>query len=216
VKAADLNDDYAHAGFGGQLPFGQRPALLIIDVVVAYLDPASPLYAAAEPALASNVRLAAAARAAGVPVVFTNVVYEPQGRDGGMFFRKVPALKAFVAGSPLGAFHADLTPQGGDMVVSKQYPSAFFGTPLASTLRALGVDTVLVTGFSTSGCVRATALDVLQNGFAPFVVEEACADRDDAVQRANLFDIRQKIGEVIGEAEAVARLQSLVKVSAGA
>jgi maleamate amidohydrolase len=215
LSATSLNDDYVHAGFGGQLPFGQRPALLIVDVVVAYLDPASPLYAAGEPALASNVRLAAAARAAGAPVILTNVVYEPQGRDGGMFFRKVPALKAFIAGSPLGGFHADLTPQPGDMVVTKQYPSAFFGTPLASTLRALRVDTVLVTGFSTSGCVRATALDALQNGFAPFVVEDACADRDRAVQQANLFDIRQKIGEVIGEAEALNRLQDRSAVTAG-
>ncbi|WP_421738099.1 isochorismatase family protein [Caulobacter sp.] len=203
MSPADLNSDYAHAGFGGQLAFGLRPALLIIDVVTAYLDPASPLYAGAEDALASNVRLAAAARAAGLPVIFTNVLYEPGGRDGGIFFKKVPALKAFVVGSPLGAFHADLTPQEGDMVVSKQYPSAFFGTPLASTLRALNIDTVLVTGFSTSGCVRASALDALQNGFAPFVVEEACADRDPAVQAANLFDIRQKIGEVIDEAQAL-------------
>ncbi|CAN5299309.1 N-carbamoylsarcosine amidohydrolase [soil metagenome] len=203
MSGSGLDDDYAHAGFGGQLAFGSRPVLLIVDVVVAYLDPTSPLYAAAEPALAANVRLAEAARTAGVPVIFTNVVYEPQGRDGGLFFRKVPALKAFVAGSPLAAFHEDLRPRAGDMVVSKQYPSAFFGTPLASTLRAMGVDTVLITGFSTSGCVRATALDALQHGFAPFVVEEACADRDDAVQNANLFDIRQKIGEVIGEAEAL-------------
>jgi maleamate amidohydrolase len=203
VSKVDLNDDYAHAGFGGQLTFGRRPALLIVDVVTAYLDPASPLYAAAESALASNVRLAAAARTAGAQVIFTNVVYEPGGRDGGLFFKKVPALKAFIAGSPFGAFHADLTPQGDDMVVSKQYPSAFFGTPLASTLRALGVDTVLITGFSTSGCVRASALDALQNGFAPFVVEEACGDRDPAVQTANLFDIRQKIGEVVSEAQVL-------------
>lgn len=201
--AGSLQDDYSKAGFGGRLAFGRAPALLIVDVVMAYLDPASPLYAAAEDALASNVRLAEAARMAGAPVVFTNVVYEAEGRDGGLFFRKVPALKAFISGSPLGAFHSDLTPQAGDMVVSKQYPSAFFGTPLASTLRALGVDTVLVTGFSTSGCVRASALDALQNGFAPFVVADACADRDPAVQSANLFDIGQKIGEVVSEVEAI-------------
>jgi maleamate amidohydrolase len=144
VSTLGLDENYTQAGFGGRLPFGERPALLIVDVVQAYLDPASPLYAAAEAALASNVRLAAAARLAGAPVIFTNVVYEKQGRDGGLFFQKVPALKAFVAGSPWGEFNADLTPQVDDMVVSKQYPSAFFGTPLASTLRALGVDTVLV------------------------------------------------------------------------
>jgi len=207
--AGTLQADYSRAGFGGRLAFGLRPALLIVDVVMAYLDRSSPLYAAAEDALASNVRLAEAARTAGIPLVFTNVVYEAEGRDGGLFFRKVPALKAFVAGSPLGTFHLDLMPEPGDMVLSKQYPSAFFGTPLASTLRALGVDTILVTGFSTSGCVRASALDALQNGFAPFVVADACADRDPVVQNANLFDISQKIGEVVSEVEAIRLLSTL-------
>lgn len=97
--ADDLSASYAAAGFGGQLAFGTKPALLIVDVVMAYLDPASALYAGVEDALAANERLVAAARAVDVPVIFTNVVYAPDGRDGGMFFRKVPALTAFVRGS---------------------------------------------------------------------------------------------------------------------
>jgi maleamate amidohydrolase len=199
----DLNADYAAAGFGGKVPFGQRPALLIVDVVMAYLDPASPLSAGVEDTLASNVRLAAAARAAGVPVIFTNVVYQPGGIDGGLFFRKVPALKAFERGSPAGAFPPALQPLPGDLVLSKRYPSAFFGTPLASTLHAAGFDTLLITGFSTSGCVRATALDALCHGFAPFVVREACGDRDARPQEQNLFDMAAKMAEVVGEAEAI-------------
>jgi maleamate amidohydrolase len=200
----DLTSDYASAGFGGKLPWGKSAALLIVDVVMAYLDPASPLYAGVESALASNERLAAAARAAGVPVIFTNVTYEPGGIDGGMFFRKVPALKAFERGSAAGDFAPTLVPEPGEMVLSKQYPSAFFGTSLASTLHAAGIDTLLITGFSTSGCVRATALDALCHGFAPFVVREACGDRDTRPHEQNLFDMQAKMAEVVGEQQAIA------------
>lgn len=198
-----LDIDYAHAGFGGKLSVGQRPALIIIDVVMAYLEPASALYAGVEDALASNVRLAAAARLAGIPVVFTNVTYLRGGLDGGQFFRKVPALKLFEAGSPLGAFPPELKPADDELVISKQYPSAFFGTSLASTLHAMGVDTVFLGGFSTSGCVRASALDALQHGFAPFVVRQACGDRSPAPHEANLFDMQAKMAEVIDEAQAL-------------
>lgn len=203
----DLGQDYAGAGFGGRLAFGKQAALLIVDVVMAYLDPACPLYAGVESALASNERLVAAARAAGIPVIFTNVVYEKGGIDGGMFFRKVPALKAFERGSAAGAFPATLQPMPGELVVSKQYPSAFFGTSLASTLHAAGIDTLFITGFSTSGCVRATALDALCLGFAPFVVRDACGDRDARPHEQNLFDMAAKMAEVVGEAEAIALMR---------
>jgi maleamate amidohydrolase len=201
----DLAANYAGA-FDGHLQPGRRAALLIVDVVMAYLDPESNLYAAAEPALAANERLAAAARTAGVPIVFTNVEYQAGGLDGGLFYRKVPALKAFLKGSPMGAFPPTLQPTEHDIVVTKQYASAFFGTSLAATLTAMGVDTLFVTGFSTSGCVRATALDALQNGFAPFIVADACADRHPAPHDANLFDLQAKYAEVIDEARAIAML----------
>lgn len=200
----DLDANYAVA-FDGALPFGERPALLIVDVVVAYLTPGSPLYDPAfETALASNERLVAAARAAGVPVIFTNVVYQPGGADGGLFYRKIPALKLFDRGSAAGAFPASLQPLPTETVVSKQYASAFFGTSLGTTLTTMRVDCLLVTGFSTSGCVRATALDAMQHGFAPFVVSDACGDRHRAPHEANLFDLRAKYGEVVTEREAIA------------
>jgi len=203
-KADDLDTDYAHAGFNGKLSFGKKPVLLIVDVVMAYLDRASPLYAGVESALASNERLAKAARAAGIPVVFTNVSFQAGGLDGGVFFRKVPALKAFMAGSPLGAFPPTLQPAPGELIVTKQYASAFFGTSLGATLHAMGADTVMVTGFSTSGCVRASALDALQYGFIPFVIADACGDRDPRPHEANLFDLQAKYAEVVSEAEALA------------
>jgi maleamate amidohydrolase len=209
---ADLEADYAAAGFGARLEFGGRPALLLVDVVEAYLRPDSQLYARAEPALESMIRLATAARDAGVPVVFTNVVYRAGGLDGGLFYRKVTALKAFDEGSPLGDFPARLQPRPDELVVSKQYASAFFGTTLASTLRALGVDCILLGGFSTSGCVRASALDALQNGFAPFVVRDACGDRDPRPHEANLFDLQAKYAEVIGESDAITYLEGVLSV----
>ena len=205
---SDLSANYAGA-FDGHLPFGQRPALLIVDFVVAYLDPASPLYAGVEDALASNERLLAAARRAAIPVLFTNVVYTPGGADGGLFYRKVPALKLFDRGSPMGAFPASLQPQGGELVISKQYASSFFGTHLAATLTALSIDTLLITGLSTSGCVRATALDACQHGFLPFVVREACGDRHPGPHEANLFDLQAKYAEVISEAQAISHLEAL-------
>lgn len=203
----DLAASYAGA-FDGRLSFGNRPALLVVDVVMAYLDPASPLYAGVEDALASNERLVAAARGAGVPVIFTRVEYQPGGVDGGLFYRKVPSLRVFERGSPLGAFPPTLQPAPGEVVVTKHYASAFFGSSLASTLNAMRVDCLLITGFSTSGCVRATALDALQHGFAPFVVRDGCGDRHAAPHDANLFDLQAKYAEVVDEAEAM-RLLSL-------
>lgn len=197
-------DNYAGV-YEGRLQPGERPALLIVDVVTAYLAKGSPLFMeTAAAALASNIRLAKAARAAGVPVVYTNVQYKPDGSDGGVFYRKVPVLKSFIEGSPLGAFPDDILPQAGERVFTKQYPSAFFGTGLAEALHADGIDTLLITGYSTSGCVRASTLDAMQYGFVPLVVREACADRHEAPHEANLFDLQAKYAEVISEAEALA------------
>lgn len=202
----DRLTNYAGA-FDGHLAFGKHPALLVVDFVMAYLELSSPLYAGVEAALASNIRLVAVARETGIPVIFTNVVYEPGGADGGLFYRKIPALRVFDAGSALGNFPPDLQPQEDDLVISKQFASAFFRTELDQKLRVRGVDTLIVTGLSTSGCVRATALDALQHGFAPFVVREACGDRHSGPHEANLFDLQAKYAEVIGEADVIRLMQ---------
>lgn len=208
MAGPSASDNYAGV-YEGRLQPGTRPALLIVDVVRAYLAEGSALYMeTAAAAKESNRRLADAARAAGVPVVFTNVCYKPDGSDGGVFYRKAPVLQAFVEGSALGAFPDDLQPQAGDQVFTKQYPSAFFGTNLAGALHAGGIDTLLITGYSTSGCVRASALDAMQYGFVPLVVREACADRHPAPHEANLFDLQAKYAEVISEAEALAVISS--------
>ena len=206
-----LHENYAAGGFGLALQPGRRPALLVIDFVRAYLVPGSPLYAGVDAAHAACKELLAAARAAGIPIVHTNVQYQPGGRDGGVFFRKVPALKSFEAGAhpELAAFAEGLEPAAGETLITKQYASAFFATSLASTLTSLGVDTVLIAGVSTSGCVRATAVDACQHGFVPLVVREAVGDRHAAPHEANLFDLQAKYAEVIGLDQAKAYLRQV-------
>jgi nicotinamidase-related amidase len=128
-----------------------------------------------------------------------------------VFYRKVPALACFEAGRhpELAAFAEDLEPAAGETVITKQYASAFFGTSLASTLTALGVDTVLIAGVSTSGCVRASALDACQHGFVPLVVRDAVGDRHPAPHEANLFDLQAKYAEVVGLADMLRYLAAL-------
>jgi nicotinamidase-related amidase len=202
----DLDAEYAAHGFSGRLGFGRAPAVVAVDIAMAYLDRDSPLYAGVEDAVASAARVIAAARAAAVPVLHTRVRYLPGGADGGIFRRKVPSLWVFDEGCPLGEPAPSVAPLPGEVVVVKQYASGFFGTSLASTLRAAGVDTVVVVGLTTSGCVRATALDAMQHGFVPIVVRDAVGDRDRRPHEANLLDLQAKYADVVTEAEAVAGL----------
>jgi maleamate amidohydrolase len=210
-----LTDNYARGGFLRRLEFGRRPALLLIDLVNAYFLPGSPLYGGAgcRAALAGAIELLGAARAAAIPIVHTNVAYQPGGRDGGVFMRKLPALAVFESGRQpeYAAFAAGVAPQPGETLITKQYASAFFATSLASTLTALGVDTLLIGGVSTSGCVRATAVDCCQHGFVPLVVREAVGDRAAAPHEANLFDLSAKYAEVIDLAAARAYLGALAR-----
>ena len=188
-------------GYGGTLQPGARPALLVIDFVKAYTQPDSPLYAGpgTEDVRRDCEELLGLARRAGIPILHTNLAYQDGGRDGGVFFRKVPALKVFERGarSPLAEFAPGLSPQAAEVVLTKQYASAFFGTTLAATLTALGVDTLLIAGMSTSGCVRATAVDTVQHGFIPLVVRDAVGDRASGPHEANLFDLQTKYAEVV-------------------
>jgi maleamate amidohydrolase len=198
----DLSANYKEA-FDNRLGFGQRPALIMVDFVQAYFDRDCALYAGVEDALASALRVREVARSAAVPVIYSNVVYHEDGADGGVFFRKAPVLKNFIAGNPMGAWPSDLQPADDEMVISKQYPSAFFGTALASTLQDMGIDTLIITGVTTSGCVRATCVDTMSHGFIPIVVEDACGDRHESPHIANLFDMNAKYADVVDEAEAI-------------
>lgn len=201
-----LTDSYLKAGFGASLEPGRKAALIVIDVVDAYIDPESPLCVHRPEVLDNIRRLLAAARGSGTAVTFTEVVYQPGGIDGGVFYRKVPALQMFEQGSRWARWPEGIELQPGEVRVAKQYASAFFGTSLASSLRAAGVDTVYLCGYSTSGCVRASAVDAIQLGFVPFVVGDASGDRDEAIQRANLFDLQAKYAEVVDTDTAIGRM----------
>ncbi len=198
--------DYRQAGFNRRLGFGPSPALLVVDVCRAYFEPGSPLDIGRPEVLDAVRSLVAGARAAGIPVLWTRVEFEPGGADGGVFYRKVGALALFDRGQPLGGWVGDLAPAPGEAVIAKQAASAFFGTDLAPRLRAAGIDTVIVCGVSTSGCVRASALDACQHNLVPIVVEEACGDRDPAVHNASLFDLDAKYADVEPLAGVLAHL----------
>jgi maleamate amidohydrolase len=207
----DLAENYERA-YGGRIGFGKKPALLLVDFVQAYFEPGCDLYAGVDSALASALRLREAAHAAGVPVVLTRVTYHETGFDGGRFFEKAKPLRNFLPGSPTAAWPAGLEPLSSELIINKQYPSAFFGTSLASTLTAAGIDTVILTGLSTSGCVRATCVDCMSHGFRTIVVRDACGDRHPAPHEANLFDMNAKYADVVGEAEAMNYLKQAKNV----
>jgi len=216
MPSRKLEHDYAAAGFSRKLGFGRMPALVVVDFVGAYLIKGSPLYAGAEKARDGAAALLGAARSAGIPIAHTRVAYAADYADGGVFIRKVPALRVFAQGGDpaLQAFDPALEPRPGETVIVKQYASAFFGTSLASTLRVMGVDTLLIAGVSTSGCIRATAIDACQYGFIPIVVADAVGDRDRRVHEANLFDIGAKYADVVPLSEACAQLRKWQRMGA--
>ena len=195
------------SGFSGRVGWGTTPAVVVVDLVRAYTEPDGPFgLPDAGRAVAAIQRLVDAARSGGRLVVWTTVRYTPGLGDAGLFVHKVPALACFVDDAPGGWGDLALKPEAGEPVVVKQYASAFFGTSLASTLTAAGIDTVVVAGVSTSGCVRATAMDALNNGFRPMVVREGCADRTPALHDNNLADLDAKYADVVDLAEALAHL----------
>lgn len=202
------SDNYAGV-WDTRIGFGRRPALISIDFMKAYTTDGADLYApGVVAALPPAARALAAARDAGLPVIHTNIRYQP-GRflDGGVWVKKAPVMKAMVDGNPLAEFCEQVLPLDDELVITKQYASAFFGTSLAATLTALGVDTLVLVGCSTSGCIRASAVDGLQHGFRVMVLRDAVGDRHPAPHEANLFDINGKYGDVIDTADFLDHLK---------
>lgn len=204
---ADRDANY-HGVYENRIGFGHHPAMILIDFVQAYFDPQCDLYASVEDTLSSAIRVRDAARRNGIPVIYTNVVYQKNALNGGRFYQKAKPLRHFLEGSPLGAWPPALDVRDDELVISKQYPSAFFGTSLASTLTCWGIDTLILTGLTTSGCVRASCVDACSHGFIPIVVREACGDRHQAPHDANLFDMNAKYGDVVSEAETITYLEN--------
>lgn len=198
---------YKSRGFGNRLGFGKSPALLIIDFIKGFTDLSSPLASNLDSEIAATKQLLDEARRLDLPIAFTTVAYDEGFRDAGVFIKKVPSLSVLRKDSPLVEVDERLAPLPNEHVLVKKYASAFFGTSLAATLTAAGVDTLLIAGCTTSGCVRASAVDGCQNGFRPMVVRECVGDRAPEPHEANLFDIDAKYGDVVTLAETLEYLQ---------
>ena len=200
-------------GFHGRAGLGQKPALLVVDVNVGFTDPASPLVCELDGVVAAIQELLREFRAAGFPIVFTTVAFDEAARQAAsVFIDKVPALLTLEAGSRWIEIDPRIAPLPEEAVLVKNFASAFFGTPLPSILNSHGCDSVVVTGASTSGCVRATAVDGLQHNYRVVVPREAVGDRNPAAHEANLYDLDTKYADVLSLNETLELVQ---RVGAG-
>jgi maleamate amidohydrolase len=196
---------FRERGFGLPTGFGERPAILVIDIMKAFTDPSNPLGSDLSTQIAATNQLLDAAHAAGAPVFFSLVAYdEPNCADAGVWGEKMTGLAGLVAGSPAVALDERLHRAPHDAVFVKKYASCFFGTDLVSRLTARRIDTLIITGCTTSGCVRASAVDAIQYGFRPIVVREAVGDRSKPAHDQSLFDIQAKYGDVMSVEAVVA------------
>ena len=201
-------DIYARQGLGHQSGFGRKPALLVVDFVNGFNDPAMFGGGNISAAIERTRVLLAHARQLPLPVVFTRVVYAEDGSDAGVFCLKAPGLRQLTPASPASQVVPQLAPLAGEQVISKTQPSAFFGTGLAQWLKDRGIDTVLVTGCTTSGCVRASVVDAMSHNFRVIVVTDAVGDRAIGPHEANLFDMGQKYADLLTVNEVMARLST--------
>lgn len=210
-KKEDKHAIYQRAQLGHRLGYGKKPAVAVIDMQLGFTMPErSPLAGDLDGAVAATNKVIAAARKKNVPIVFTVVGYDPHRQDdAGLWVEKVPSLRLLTLGSELVDLDPRLDRQPEDMVIVKKYASGFFGTHLASSLTAKGIDTLIVTGCTTSGCVRATVMDALAHGFRPIIPMEAVGDRAQEPHDANLFDMASKYGDVVPVEEVLRYLENL-------
>ena len=210
----DKHAIYQRAQLGHTLGYGKRPAIVVVDFQIGFTAPErSPLAGNLDAEVAATSKLITAARKKNVPVIFTVVGYDPHRQDdAGLWPEKVPSLRLLKLGSELVELDPRLNRSPEDLVIVKKYASGFFGTYLASTLTMRAVDTVIVTGCTTSGCVRATVMDALAHGFRPIIPVEAVGDRAQEPHDANLFDIGSKYGDVVSTQEVIDYLDRLPPV----
>lgn len=212
MSESSATDNYQGV-WGNRIGFGQKPALLVIDFMQGYTTPDAPLFApGVVSAVDESVNLIECARQANIPVIHTNIRYSAGNfSDGGMWVKKAPVMKDMVEGNPLAEFCPEVAPIEGEIVFTKQYASAFFGTSLAPMLVTQQIDTLILIGCSTSGCIRASAVDAVQYGFQTIVVRECVGDRHSAPHEANLFDIDNKYGDVMRKSEVMDYLSEVGK-----
>jgi maleamate amidohydrolase len=198
-------DIYRRQGMGASIGMGESPALIMVDFVIGFTDPEHFGGGNITDAITRTVPLLAYARQRGWPIVHTRVVYADDGADAGAFTRKSPGLLKLTEASPLSQIVPELTPLPGELVIRKRQASGFFGTELAGWLQWRRADTLLVTGCTTSGCVRATVLDAVSHNLRTIVVQDCVGDRAIGPHEANLFDMGQKYADLMESAEIMKR-----------
>jgi maleamate amidohydrolase len=206
---ARLREEFREKGFGRRVGFGQRPALLAVDFITGFTDLRSPLAGELDSQVEATNALLEPARAAGIPVIFSTVAYDAELQEAGIWIRKIPSNGWLVEGSEWVQVDKRLNQQPNETTLVKKYASCFFGTDLAARLVSRRVDTLIIAGCTTSGCVRATAVDSCSYGFHTIVVEEAVGDRAALPHAASLFDIDAKYGDVVRVEETLGYLRGL-------
>jgi maleamate amidohydrolase len=209
VSDQEAQEVYARARLGESVTLGSRPAVLVVDFSCGFTDPESTLGSDMSDAVEATRRVLHAARAKGLPVVFTTIGYEPSLKDGGLWLQKIPSLGDLQIGGRWVEIDPRLGAREDETIVLKKGASAFFGTNLPAILISQGVDSVVLCGATTSGCIRATAIDLLQYGYPAIVPRECVADRAQAPHEANLFDINAKYADVVSVDDALEYLESV-------
>ena len=201
---------YQKQGFGNSSGIGQRPALLIVDFVNGFANPDQFGGGNIGEAIENTRGLLAEARTLGLPIAFTRVVYADDGSDAGVFTLKAPALTQLTEGAFGSQIVDQLKPRDGEYIVRKTQPSAFFGTNLTAWYVSKGVDTVIIAGCTTSGCIRASVIDSMSYNFRTVVASDCVGDRALSPHEANLFDMEQKYADLMSSSGILAILHERV------
>ena len=211
MTSGKADEDFFKArGFGVKIGFGERPALIVIDMINGFTDASMPLGAPLESQLAAQKPLIDIAHERNIPVIFSTVIYNDHDlKDAGLWAIKMKGTLTLKAGTPAVEVDERLDMQPTDSLLVKKYASCFFGTDLASRLMNQRVDTLIITGCTTSGCVRATAVDAVQSGFRPMVVCEAVGDRSASAHEQSLFDLNAKYADVVGLDETLQYMKTV-------
>jgi len=213
MNEKDRDALYKKFGFGHRMGFGQRPALLIVDMYRGATDPKSPLYTELSSVIEAIKQILSVARDKGIPVVYSTTQYEKGCSDAGLRPKKITNIRIFEEGTGYSEIDDRLKPLADEPIIRKKTASAFFGTPLTSVLVSKGVDTVIITGEATSGCVRAAAIDSFAYNFHTIVVREAVGDREASAHAQNLYDMDMKYADVVSLKEVLNYLSSIRAVA---
>jgi maleamate amidohydrolase len=210
TSGKDDEEFFRQRGFGLKIGFGERPALIVIDMLKGFTDAAMPLGANLDREIEAQKPLLKVAHERGIPVIFSTVMYhEADIRDAGIWGLKQKGALTLTADSEAVKVDPRLDRRPSDSLLVKRYASCFFGTDLVPRLTSRRIDTLIIVGCTTSGCVRATAVDAVQNGFRPMVVREAVGDRSAAAHEQSLFDLNAKYADVVSLDETLHYMKTI-------